>query len=409
MLPFVIAREVSPTSRTDVLFLVSGVAQLAAYLLTSVVEGAALPPALRVLEDDPHQLRSFCRRMIPNVLTLALPVTVGVLIVGSVLLQLSQVEASALSEGRAVLFTLLLLPVLVAVSSLYSAVHVAQDHYTMTTASQGLRAVGGMLGAAAVGHAGLVAVAVGLCVGEAGRGLLLAATLPERPLQPADLTLDRVSSRREFLRSASALLTATVIVAVNPLVDKAVASREGVGGVTLIELAEKLFYVPMVLLFSAVTVVSGVVWGRLRGDLRAVGADFWRVQRLAAGVSTCIAAVAVALALLFGDALVDVLGLDRGVPFDTVFALYVLGLPFALAASLSGRLLVILGETKQLPVLAAGLVVLNLVADVVGAALFGVPGIALSSTLVRLVNAGAFLLLVRRAVSAPAPAAAALP
>lgn len=407
LLPFVIARLVNPTSRTDVLFLVSGVAQLAAYLLASVVEGAALPPAQRALEDDRQGLRAFSWRMLPNALALALPITLGVLIVGSLLLRLSDADTSALSEGYRMLVAILPLPLLASVSSVYGAAHYAQNHYAATTASQGLRAIGGMGGALlAADHGGLVAIAVGLCAGEAGRTLLLAAALPRsRPhVRVGDLPgrPHRVASRRDFLRSAGSLLTATVIVAVNPLVDKVVASWQGVGSVTLIELAEKLFYVPMVLLFSAVTIVSGVVWGRLRSDLDAISADFWRVQRLAAAVSTGIAVLAIAAALMLGERLQGFLGLDSRIPLDTVFALYVLGLPFGLAASLAGRLLVILGETSRLPALAIGLVVINVVADVVGAAVLGVHGIALSSTLVRVANAAAFLMLVRRVFASSA-------
>lgn len=397
-LPFVVTAVILSPARTDVFFLVAGAGQLAAFLLATVVEGAALPSALRVAQRDVAGLRRETRRLAVDAFILAVPVTVGLLLVGLLLLSIADLDPEQLHDGRRLLLAFLPLPALVAVSSTCSAAHYAQDHFAFTAASQGLRASGGMAGAflAASGHGGTVGVALGLCIGEACRALLLSSMLPRSPAGPPPLD-DDPGQRGIFLRSATPLLLATMIVAVNPLVDKAVASQLDVGSVTLLELAEKLFYIPMVLLFTAVTVVSGVVWARFgEGELTAVSKDFWRVQRLAGAVSLSITAVAAIVVLSLDDVVVEVLGLAPGAPFGSVFGLYILGLPFALAQSLAGRLLVVLGKTRQLPAIALALVLLNLVADVVGAATLGVRGIALASSLVRIVNAAVFLLLARR-------------
>ena len=396
VLPFVVTRQVAPAERTDVFFLLAGVAQLCAFLLATVAEGAFLPMAQKVQQREPQDLRAFARSSIPHVLLVTLPVVGGLLIVNRVLLSTSDFSPAQVHEGRVLLPVLLLLPVLVAVSSVFSAVHYAMNHFVLTTASQGFRAVGGLLGSLlAAAHGGIVLVALGMAAGEAVRLCVLALTLPaRRPGRQPDV--DGAAGRAMFLQSATPLLFATVIVAVNPLVDKAVASHLGVGGVTLIELAEKLFYVPMVLLFSAVTIVSGVTWGSMAEDRpEQLRADFWRVQRLAVVASTGIAVVAAVVVLVLDHRVLQFLRLDAGVPFGAVFLAYIVGLPFAMGQSLAGRLLVIKRQTRLLPYIAVGLVLLNLVADLLGAWLLGVRGLAVSSSLVRVANAAAFLYLAR--------------
>lgn len=398
VLPFVIARLVIPTSRADVYFLVAGASQLAAYLLANVIEGAVLPLAVQVLDVDSAGLRRFARNMVRNAMALAFPVTAGFVILSAVLLRTANLSHAQASDGIRLVIALVPLPLLVALTSSYSAISYARNRFASTTASQGLRAAGGLLGCLFVtGHIGTVAVGLGLSAGELCRGLLLRRTLPPSGPSPQRNNRWEKEARAHFFKSSTPLLAATIIVAFNPLVDKSVASHLGIGGVTLIELAEKLFYVPMVLLFSAVSIVSGVVWGHLgEKNLDSIAVDFWRVQRVGAALSLTIAVLAATLVLAMNSVVVGALGIDHRSPFGAVFALYIIGLPFALAQSLAGRLLIIMGRTGPLPTLAVGLVVLNLVADLIGASLFGIRGIAISSSAVRLINAVAFLVLVRR-------------
>jgi peptidoglycan biosynthesis protein MviN/MurJ (putative lipid II flippase) len=200
-----------------------------------------------------------------------------------------------------------------------------------------------------------------------------------------------------MLRLASPTLMASIVIAVNPIVDKAIAARLEPGATTLIELGEKLFYIPMVLLVAAVAKVSATVWARqVDVDDEALRRDFWKVQRLGAGVTTLAVIVAVAIVVASRGLVDDLLDLGGDPTFFFVFAAYILGLPLALSADLAGTLLITLRRTAFFPALAVLLVVVNLVADLVGAHLFGVVGIAASSTIVRLVNVAVFLWLCDR-------------
>jgi peptidoglycan biosynthesis protein MviN/MurJ (putative lipid II flippase) len=283
-------------------------------------------------------------------------------------------------------------PVLVAVTSVFAAAQYAMGRFAGTTASLGLRAGGGMaLALLADDGQRLVAAAVGLSVGEALRLVLLVLTLP-RDAVPWRRGWGRAhEAGRTFLRTSSPTMAAALIVAVNPLIAKTIATRLGPGATTLIELAEKLFYIPMVLLVAAVSRVSATVWAHRVHDPEGLRADFWRVQRIGALVTAGVA-TAGAVVMLVGRPLVgSLLGLPADSPFALVFVLFIVGLPLALAGDLSGTMLITLRRTGVLPALAAVLVVVNLGTTVVGAQHLDVVGVALAGTVVRVLNAAALL------------------
>lgn len=391
LLPFLLARWFEVGRQTDVYFLVVGAVQLVAYMLALVVESAVLPFAAKAVEQDVRSLRSFSARMSRYVLGAGLPVSLLALAaVAFGVVPAAGLVGAERDDAYTYMLVVAALPVLAALSGVFSAANFTLNRFAFTTSTQVLRAGGGVLGAVLLGEQlGLLAVALGLVLGEAARALTLAVVLPRRGDhdggQPVDVGL-------QMLRLASPTLLASLVIAVNPIVDKAVAARLDAGAATLIELGEKLFYIPMVLLVAAVSKVSATVWARQVGlDGAALRADFWRVQRVGAAVTSVVVVVAVLAVLLVRDSVADFLGLAPDTPFFGVFIAYIVGLPLALAADLAGVMLITLRQTKVFPALAVLLVVVNLTADVIGARFFGVVGIAASSTIVRIVNLAVFL------------------
>ncbi len=396
LLPFAVARWFEVGRATDVYFIVVGAVQLVAYLLALVVEGAVLPFATKALQRDARSLRRFSRTLAVYVTCAAVPVTVAALAaVVLVLLPAAGLGAAARGDALQLVVAVAALPVLASLSGIVSAAGFALDRFAFTTGTQVLRAGGGLLAAALLGdELGLVAVAWGLTAGEAVRALVLLAVLPR---SPAGTPVDTPDVGMHVLRLASPTLLASIVIAVNPIVDKTVAARLDPGAATLVELGEKLFYIPMVLLIAAVTKVSTTVWARqVDVDDVALHRDFWRTQKVSAVLTTTVVVVAVPAVLLGRDLLTGLLGLEPDSVFPLLLVVYVVGLPLALAADLAGAMLIVLRRTGAIPALAVLLVVVNLVADVVGAHLFGVLGIAASTTLVRAVNVVVFVLLCER-------------
>lgn len=391
LLPFLLARWFEVGRQTDVYFLVVGAVQLIAYMLALVVESAVLPFAAKSLQQDARSLRAFAARTSRYVLAAGVPVTLlSLAVVGFGVVPAAGLTGPDRADAYTYVLVVAALPVLAALSGVYSAANFTLNRFAFTTGTQVLRAGGGIVGAAALGEQmGLLAVALGLTVGEALRALTLAVVLPRRRSdggsEPVDVGL-------QMLRLASPTLLASLVIAINPIVDKAVAARLDAGAATLIELGEKLFYIPMVLLVAAVSKVSATVWARQVGlDGAALREDFWRMQRVGAAVTSGVVVVAVLAVVLVRDPVVDFLGLGRDTAFFGVFIAYIVGLPLALAADLAGVMLITLRQTRVFPALAVLLVVVNLAADVIGARFFGVVGIAASSTIVRVVNLAVFL------------------
>lgn len=394
LLPFLVARWFEIGRSTDVYFLVVGAVQLVAYMLALVVESAVLPFAAKALQADRHALRPFSRTMARYVLVAGVPVTaVALLVVAFFLLPVAGLPRDAATMTY--LWAVAPLPLLAALSGVASAANFALDRFAFTTGTQVLRAGGGIAMAAALGpHWGLPAVALGLTLGEALRALLLALAIPRTPkgVRPRPVNVGV-----QMLRLASPTLLASIVIAVNPIVDKTVAARLDAGATTIIELAEKAFYIPMVLLVAGVTKVSATVWARhVDVDDTALRRDFWRVQRGGALVTTGVVVIAIPTVLLSRGLVAGFLGVDRDSAFFAVLVVLIVGLPLALAADLATAMLVTLRRTRSFPAVAVVLVLANLGLDIVGAHLFGVVGIAVSTTVVRVVNVAAFVWLCHR-------------
>jgi hypothetical protein len=180
LLPFLIARWFDVGRSTDVYFLVVGAVQVVGYLLSLVVESAALPFATKAVHRDRRSLRRFCAVMARYVLAASSAMTLlALVIVCAVLVPAAGLTGSARTDAYQLVLAVAALPVLASLSGLVSAANFALDRFALTTGSQVLRAGGGILMAATLGdQLGLLAVALGLTLGEAARGLLLAVALP---------------------------------------------------------------------------------------------------------------------------------------------------------------------------------------------------------------------------------------
>lgn len=404
LLPFVVARLFEVGRGTDVYFLVVGAVQLVAYMLALVVESVVVPFATKALQRDGRgALRAFSKMMAGYVLIAAVPVNLlAIALVGFALIPAAGLSGS--EHGDAMLFLLVVgaLPVLAAISGIASAANFVLDRFAFTTGTQVLRAGGGMTMAITLGERwGLIAVALGLTLGEALRVLVLMLALPKEDKGARAVPL-RVGG--QVLRLASPTLFASIVIAVNPIVDKTVAARLEPGATTIMELGDKIFYIPMVLLVAGVTKVSATVWARHAGvDNLALHRDFWRVQKIGGIVTSGLVCIAIPAVILTRDVAADLLGMSRDTHLTAVFIALIIGLPFALAADLAVTMLIILRRTRVFPGVAVFLVLVNLIADIVGAHLFGVVGIAVSTTLVRVMNVVLFLWVCERCLRQASP------
>jgi peptidoglycan biosynthesis protein MviN/MurJ (putative lipid II flippase) len=317
----------------------------------------------------------------------------SVLLVGTAWLLLPTISGSAATQAafHSVLLAGSLLPVVAAVSGVFSGSCAALGRFGWVTVSQGFRPLGGLTALAIFGDAGGVsAVAAGLVLGEVARAVAL-STVFRRGLRVLPPTTAERAPLRPFLGAAASQISSMVIIGLNPLVDKTIASTIGVGAITVLELAEKLFYVPVTLVSSGVGTVLGARWANAVTDpaaRRGLRRDFWRAQVILGAFGLVTALVLVGAVWVVQAQIGDALAPTSGRTFAIAFSCYAIGLPAALGNNVGFRVIVALRASHLLVVFAAAGLVANVVFDLVGAHLLGVYGIALGSSGYRLITCG---------------------
>ena len=171
------------------------------------------------------------------------------------------------------MFELAALVILVAVNSVSAAALYALDEFLLPTFSQAFRGalplcVLPFLGR---GYATVEVIALLAVMGEVGRSVLLASSVARRSRRlPADSPSGEVPPSVWRVMAPHAINM--VIIAVNPVVDRAVASSLRPGSVTVVDLAEKVSYVPTLILMSSIVLVAGTRWA---GGQQATALGSW--------------------------------------------------------------------------------------------------------------------------------------
>lgn len=403
VLPFLIVARFGADAATDAYFFAYAIAVFASSLCSGVVESNLLAELQHARRCGAAAFATRTRELAVQAVGIvtALYVLAAVAVVGFALLAWP-------SEGRGLviqsLAAFVLFIVARAASSSYSAALYCSDDFRRPAATTALRAVFPLAALPFLGGGSeaYLALALLLGAGEVARAVWLGARL-RKVVATMEFGDDEVMSQRSVWRPAGLHAVGVAVLNLNPIVDRAVAVGIGAGAVTVLDLADKVFFAPMTILMSSVVVIAGTRWARqVADDAPGLTEDFARRLRSAVLVAVAlaaatIAALAVALLIVNADELLD----GRAEDFFLVSAIIVLfGLPPAIASLCSARMLIVTGSQRVIPMVAGAGVVVNLIADLIGAHLFGLIGIAIASALTRWVEAGLYLSVVRRQLAA---------
>jgi putative peptidoglycan lipid II flippase len=396
LLPFALTWRLTAGHLTDAYFYAFAIALLPATLLSVVLETNVLPVADEYKRRGTHSLIRFTRKIVAQCIAIGVTSYAAAAIVGILIIS---GKANWPAEEKRLCIELLLIfgvyVVAVSASSVISGcLHALGDFFT-TTCSQGLRSI---LPLAIVfvmpkTATGVLLSASALSLGEVIRAIFLSFRL--RLLARGLEAESRLGSKpRSIWTAALPHGLAVLALLANPTIDRIVASSLSTGSITLLDLAEKVLYAPLVALNYSIVLVAGARWARyLPAEVGALTQDFWRTHRRALGLSVISAIVILGSVLVFSlFAPSEVAGIKLST-FSALLAIFLAGLPAAAIVSTALRFLTIVGDTIWLPGVAIAAVVINLVGDIVGARLIGVYGIALSSTGVRYANAVLLLIL----------------
>jgi peptidoglycan biosynthesis protein MviN/MurJ (putative lipid II flippase) len=396
-LPFILTSHFGIGRLTDAYFYAFALAALLGVLASVVLEANVLPAATIVARGGSRRLTAYVLRIALRASLLALG---GYVLAGGIGLFTIHAQGSWTSSQKHLAVELLAIfglyvVLLASTGTLAGALYAVGDFLTPTL-SQSLRAIVpiAILPLTSVSSTGVLVSAGALCAGEACRLLLMLWLLWRRSDEPAASTAPEPPA---IWRAALPHAISLGIVGLNPVIDRMVAATLASGSVTLIDLGEKILAVPVLAITSSVILVGGARWAKLAADDDpSLRHDVVRTSRRAFALATGMALVILAgvglSMLLLPDTVAGLPVTDIG----KVVACLMVGLPASALVNCGARVLTTLRETRILPLLAVSAIVVNTAGDIAGAALLGVEGIALATSLVKWVNAGIYLVVCRR-------------
>lgn len=233
---------------------------------------------------------------------------------------------------------------------------------------------------------GVYAIALGYLAGELARLLILTAVLHRLRLFRIRLTARFNRVINEFLRTASCQTLGMAVIWANPLVDRAMASWLGEGSISVLYYSDRLFMIPVSLIFVGLFPVVLSHWssdyyerGRRGGLLREVTGTALAVTGI------CLIPVAI---LAFAAGPLVRLAFVRGEldpsfagPIRTAFLCYLPGLLPYVAGSIFTRGHLVLKNTALIMKVCLVNFCLNVALNAVLMRSLGVAGIALSTTI----------------------------
>lgn len=233
---------------------------------------------------------------------------------------------------------------------------------------------------------GIHAIAWGYVIGEFLRLVILFAALNKLRIYRIHLSFCTDNRLKAFLRTAIYQIIGMVIISANPLINRIMASWIQMGGVSVLEYADRLYTIPVTIITSGLLVTTLAHWSmRYHEDgSKRLMHDTWKAMKLV-GVITA----ALTFFLLLLSPIVVKIAYGRGAFSDqmlsevhTVFFCLMIGfVPYVLTQVIV-RAYIVMKNTKVLMYCSLYTVILNISLNLVLTRYFKIAGIALSASLI---------------------------
>src|SRR5580692_993514 len=291
LLPFALSWRLHAGRLTDAYFLSFAIATFVVSIMSNVLEVNIIPAAAAHKRSGSKSLRRLVHTTIRNSLGIAAVAYVPTTIVGIVIVDTR--HSWSASEKQLCITLIFIFGIYIlatAVSSILDGTLYSLGQFFFPTLSQSIRTLLPLMFILLTPRSdtGVIFTASLLVGGEIIRAGLLFRLLLSKI---RDVTGDGTPAPPSRLLEASLPLALSLLVAsASPLIDKIVASPLGSGSVTVIELAEKVFFVPLVAITSSVVLVAGSRWAVLGQDKpEALTQDFNRTLKRLIVLSTAAA------------------------------------------------------------------------------------------------------------------------
>jgi peptidoglycan biosynthesis protein MviN/MurJ (putative lipid II flippase) len=398
IVPFAVATHFGVGRNSDAYVFALSIATFGLTLAFAVLEANILPVARFWAGKSSGQLLRFARRTAAQAFFIVGAVELPVVAIGLVILAARHGwPESERYASAAAIFVLLALVATCGVTSVLAGSLYALNDFVSPTISQALRSLVPLVGLQFLGRdqSAVIQLAALVVAGEALRAIILMAFLRVRARKHSPEPSAR--EPRSIWRVAGPAAIGTIVIALNPIVDRSVASHFGPGSVTVLDLGEKIFYVPFTIVQASVVLVAGARWAHVLAvaDRATLRADFVHTLKVTLGLSLLLSGIGVTA--LYGASVVVGPRL-AGVPFAeirNVCIYFLVGLPGAATWIMCGRFITVSQQTRLLPPFAVLGLIVNLVGDVIGSAFLQVDGVALGSSIVSYAMAALGVLMCR--------------
>jgi peptidoglycan biosynthesis protein MviN/MurJ (putative lipid II flippase) len=403
LFPFAVARHFGVGRTTDAYAFAFAVATFGIAVMGGVVEANILPAAQEAKRLGRDRFASFIAKTARQAAVRAIAFVAFALAAGLYVAARGDWTAGQRGLAVSLIGELIVLVILVAANSAYSGALYALDAFFSATASAACRTGTALVLLAAIGTgSGAMQLLCGFLVaGEAVRGLILRRIFRRRI---APLTACGGSDPDPRIWNFAAPHAINMIVlSLNPVVDRMAAATLAAGSVTLLDLGERVYYVPVVALTSSVILVSGARWSALStiGSPAALRSDYVATLRRVAILCVVVSGAAILATLAVGERVAAHPVGERAHSLIHVTAVLLAALPFSMMAALGGRFLIATRRTGRLPLFAAAIVITNSSLDFVGAHIAGIVGIAGATVVAQAIAATCFTLYCLRLEVAP--------
>ena len=233
---------------------------------------------------------------------------------------------------------------------------------------------------------GVHAIAFGYVVGELFRLIALAFVIKKLGTFKLHLSFIFDAQLRKFLKVASYQTIGMIGIGLKPLVDKAMASWLGEGNVSVIHYADRLYIIPVTFIISGLMVTLLSHWSGTyyQKGLRVIYAELKKAIMFVFPFAVFVVLVLIIVskyivAIVYGHG--EFSNTEVSITSAT-FNCYLVGFPFYMGSFCLTRVLVATKKTVELMWMALFGFAFNIVFNYLLMHLFGVKGIALSTSLV---------------------------
>lgn len=393
VIPFFIASWFGASSQTDGFFLAYAAAVFLSGMVAISIEASIVPFATSL---PPSQCRRWMSAIVARVAAaLAILTFIGVALY-ALCLRLDVVPGLP-RTAISFLLEVAPLPTFLGTAAVYSGVLNAHGRYFTPAASHAIRATVAILCGFLLRHAlGLAAVAVGLTIGELLRLLVIrhvALTLAPA-VSDSECDAGTPIRTRRILQAVMWQALAMATLGLAPLINRLAVATLGPGSISIVEYAEKLWFIPVTLGVAGIMPVVLTRWSVARGRMSA---SAFRQYVLKTHVIVITLGIVVGAVVFTASGLLTGVALARGtVRSDTItqvqllLGYYAPLVPLYWANALLERIQIVIVQNRQLFVSGLLRLCMNTIAVVTLVGIIGVRAVPIAMG-VALVAAVAYL------------------